>query len=177
MKLARLVAAANFSALVPLAPALLSPGSSASGLSPQPADAPSGPVPLAFRAGAIAGIDANVLLAIAKVETDWGRPREAQPDELVPAGVRSNAAVLQPAGATATLLGLPDGRRIGDWVNPQPVGAEHAMGFMQLLPTTWRTEAAAAPGGPRDPYRPLDAMVVAGSYLHRIELGAVVGEP
>src|SRR5215472_8840707 len=49
------------------------------------------------------------------------------------------------------------------------------MGFMQLLPSTWRTEAAVAPGGPRDPYRPLDAMVVAGSYLHRLEVGAIDG--
>jgi hypothetical protein len=29
--------------------------------------------------------------------------------------------------------GLADGRRIGDWVNPQPVGAGHAMGLMQFL--------------------------------------------
>jgi hypothetical protein len=95
----------------------------------------------------------------------------------VPADIRAavDASALQPGGATAQLLNLPDGRRIGDWVNPQPVGAEHAMGFMQFLPSTWRTEAAAAPGGPRDPYRPLDAMVVAGSYLRRIELGATGG--
>ncbi len=49
------------------------------------------------------------------------------------------------------------------------------MGFMQFLPSTWRAEAALAPGGPRDPYRLLDAMVVAGSYLHRIEVGWVGG--
>jgi hypothetical protein len=49
------------------------------------------------------------------------------------------------------------------------------MGFMQLLPSTWHTEAAVAPGGPRDPCRPFDAMVAAGSYLHRIEVGAGVG--
>ncbi len=48
---------------------------------------------------------------------------------------------------------------------------------MQILPSTWRTEAAAAPGGPRDPYRPLDAMVVAGSYLRRLETGAVGRQP
>jgi hypothetical protein len=84
-------------------------------------------------------------------------------------------AALQPVGTTATLLNLPGGRRIGDWVNPQPVGAEHAMGFMQFPPSTWRTEAAAAPGVPRDPYRPLDAMAVAGSNLRRIEVGAVGG--
>ncbi len=69
------LAAAGILALVILAPALLSFGSSsASGLSPQLADAPPGLVPLAFQAGAMTGIDGNVLLAIAKVETDWGRP-------------------------------------------------------------------------------------------------------
>ena len=47
------------------------------------------------------------------------------------------------------------------------------MGFMQFLPSTWRTETAAAPGSPHDPYRQLDAMTVAGSYLRRIELGVV----
>ena len=171
-----LAAAAAILALVILAPALLSFGSpSASGLSPQLADAPPGLVPLALQAGAATGIAGNVLLAIAKVETDWGRARQAQPDDLVPADIRAavDAAALQPDGTTAQLLGLPDGRRIGDWVNPSPVGTEHAMGFVQFLPSTWRAEAAEAPGGPRDPYRPLDAMTVVGSYLHRIEVGAV----
>jgi CHAP domain/Transglycosylase SLT domain len=175
---ALLAATAGILALVILAPALLATGSpSASGLSPQLADAPPALVPLALQAGAATGIDGNVLLAIAKVETAFGRARQAQPDDLVPADIRAavDAAALQPGGATAQLLDLPDGRRIGDWVNPQPVGAEHAMGFMQFLPSTWRAEAAAAPGGPRDPYRPLDAMTVAGSYLHRIELGAAGG--
>ena len=85
----------------------------------------------------------------------------------MPANVRADvdASALQPAGATAQLLGRPDRRRIGDWANPQLVGAEHAMGFMQFLPSTWRTESAAAPGGPRDPYCPLDAMVAARAYL------------
>src|SRR5439155_2230263 len=173
-----LAAAAGILALVILAPALLATGSpSASGLSPQLADAPPGLVPLAFQAGAATGIDPNVLLAIAKVETDWGRARNAQPDDLVPADIRASidATALQPGGATAQLLGLPDGRRIGDWLNPQPVSAEHAIGFMQFLPSTWRAEAAAAPGAPRDPYRPLDAMTVAGSYLRRIEVGALGG--
>ena len=52
------------------------------------------------------------------------------------------------------MLGLKDGRRIGDWVNPQPVNGEHAMDFMQFLPSSWRVEAAAAPGQPQDPYQP-----------------------
>src|SRR5262245_58819784 len=74
------------------------------------------------------------------------------------------------------MLGLPDGRRMGDWVNPQPVAdGEHAMGLMQFLPSTWRVEAAAAPGGPQDPYRPADALLTAGSYLHRLETGAIGG--
>ena len=53
------------------------------------------------------GIDPNVLLAIVKVETDWGRAREGQPDELVPADIRANvdAAALQSGGTTAVLLG------------------------------------------------------------------------
>jgi hypothetical protein len=65
----------------------------------------------------------------------------------VPADIRAtiDTAALQPGGATAALLGLPDGTRIGDWVNPQAVGAEHAMGFMRVLPSTWRVEAAVAP--------------------------------
>ncbi|HSR24217.1 MAG TPA: hypothetical protein VLW53_11750 [Candidatus Eisenbacteria bacterium] len=87
MQLVRL-ALAGIPSLVILAPALLSFGSSsASGLSPQLADAPTGLVPHAFQVGAMTGIDANVLLAIAKVETDWGRARQGQLDELVPADV------------------------------------------------------------------------------------------
>jgi hypothetical protein len=165
---ALLAAAAGILALVILAPALLSFGSSvgATGLSPQLADAPPGLVELAFQAGAATTIDGNVLLTIAKIETDWGRARQAQPDDLVPADIRL-AVDLQPGGATAQLLGLLDGRRIGDWVDPQPVGAEHTIGFVQFLPSTWRTETAAAPGAPRDPYRPLDALVVARSLCRQ----------
>jgi hypothetical protein len=72
--------------------------------------------------------------------------------DLVPDDIRAHvdATALQPGGATAALLALPDGRRIGDWVNPQPVGAEQAMGLMQFLPSTWGGEAAAAPGRPQD---------------------------
>ena len=135
--------------------ALLATGSlNASGLSPQLADAPPGLVALASQADAATSIDPNVLLAIAKIETDWGRARQAQPDDLVPADIRASidATALQPGGATAQLLGLQDGRRIGDWVNPQPVGAEHAMGFMQFLPSTWR--AARPPPRPVRPATP-----------------------
>jgi hypothetical protein len=48
------------------------------------------------------------------------------------------------------------------------------MGFVQFLSSTWRAEATVAPGGPRVPCCQLDAMTVAGSYLRRIEVGAVV---
>ena len=105
-----------------------------------------------------------------------GRARETQPDDLVPADIRAtiDAAALQPGGATATLLGLPDGRRIGDWVNPQPVGAEHAMGC--AVPAL----RLARRGGRRAwwcarPYRPLDTMGAVGSYLRRLETGAEDG--
>lgn len=120
-----------------------------------------------------------MLLAIGKVETDWGQARSGEPDDLVPPDLRANidATALQPGGATAAMLQLKDSRRIGDWVNPQPVNGEHAMGLTQFLPSTWRTEAAAAPGHPHDPYQPADAMVTAGSYLHRLEAGAVGGVP
>jgi hypothetical protein len=155
------------------------PGVSASGISPALAGAPAGLVQVAFQTGDATGIDPNVLLAIAKVETDWGQARNGQPDDLVPAEIRADidAAALQAGGATAMMLGLKDGRRIGDWVNPQPVNGEHAMGLMQFLPSTWRTEAAAALGSPHDPYQPSGAIVTAGSYLHRLETGAAGGVP
>jgi hypothetical protein len=174
------ILAATVLFLVVLAPALFAAagGTGASALSPALADAPRGLVTVAFQAGQQTGIDGNVLLAIAKVECDYGRCRTGQPDDLVPDDVRDHVdgAALQPGGATTALLGLADGRRVGDWMNPQPVGAEHAMGLMQFLPSTWRGEAAAAPGHPQDPYRPLDAMLTAGSYLHRLETGAAGGQ-
>jgi membrane-bound lytic murein transglycosylase B len=135
-------------------------------------------VAVARRAGRATGANPGLLLAISEVECDYGRCRAGQPDALVPADVRRGIDVtaLQPGGATAQLLGLGDGRRIGDWVDPQPVaGGQHAMGFMQFLPSTWRQEAPQAPGRPRDPYRPYDAMVTAGSYLARLQSGAVDG--
>jgi membrane-bound lytic murein transglycosylase B len=89
-----------------------------------------------------------------------------------------DVAALLPGGQTARMLGLDDGRRIGDWVDPIAVdGGQHAMGFMQFLPSTWRREAPLAPGRPTDPYRPYDAMVAAGSYLARLRRGAVDGRP
>jgi membrane-bound lytic murein transglycosylase B len=143
-----------------------------------PAGAPAPLVAVARQAARMTGADPGVLLAISEVECDYGRCRAGQPDTLVPADVRSgiDRAALQPGGATASLLGIADGRRIGDWVDPVPVaGGQHAMGFMQFLPSTWRREAPLAPGRPRDPYRPLDAMVAAGSYLVRLQSGAEDG--
>ena len=143
-------------------------------------DAPGALLTIAAQAGDATDIDPNVLLAIAKVECSFGQCRTGQPDALVPADIRAHidAAALQPGGRTAALLGLAGGRHIGDWVNPEPVaGGQHAMGFMQFLPSTWRLEAPLAPGSPRDPYDPFQAMVVAGSYLHRLESGAETGRP
>ncbi len=142
-----------------------------------PASAPAALVAVARQASSLTGVDAVVLLAISEVECDFGRCRAGQPDVMVPADVRRNVdrAALQPGGETAHLLGLREGRRIGDWVNPVAVAGEHAMGFMQFLPSTWRQESPLAPGRPRDPYRPSDSMVTAGSYLARLESGALDG--
>jgi membrane-bound lytic murein transglycosylase B len=143
-----------------------------------PGGAPAALVAVARQAARMTGADPAVLLAISEVECDYGRCRAGQPDTMVPPDVRSRVdrAALQPGGATASLLGIADGRRIGDWVDPIPVaGDQHAMGFMQFLPSTWRREAPLAPGRPRDPYRPLDAMVAAGSYLTRLQSGAEDG--
>src|SRR5215472_7841057 len=108
-------AGAGTLALIVLVVALQSagPGASASGLSPALAGAPPGLVAVAFGAGPATGIDPNVLLAIAKVETDWGQARNGQPDDLVPADIRADVdvAALRAGGATATMLGLNDGRR------------------------------------------------------------------
>jgi len=44
------------------------------------------------------GVEYRLLPAIAKVETDWGRVRQGQPDELVPSDIRTDvdATALQP---------------------------------------------------------------------------------
>ena len=166
-------------ALAFLVPTVLSAPAAGSGfaLSGALADAPRGLVAVAVQAGRLTQQDPNVLLAIAKVETSWGQAQNGQSDDLVPADLLGHidATALAPGGSTAVLLGLAGGRQIGDWVNPQAVGSEHAVGFMQFLPSTWRTESAAAPGRPEDPYRPLDAMVTAGSYLARLQNGSEDG--
>jgi len=142
------------------------------------ADAPQQLVSVAGEASGLTGIDSNVLLAVSKIECNFGQCRSGQLDSLVPADVRSHVdtLALQPGGSTVSMLGLGDGRRIGDWVNPRAVaGGQHAMGFMQFLPTTWREEVRAAPHQPSDPYKPYDSMVVAGSYLTRLQSGAEDG--
>jgi membrane-bound lytic murein transglycosylase B len=142
------------------------------GAAPQPL------VAVARQASRLTGVDAAVLLAISQVECDFGHCRAGQSDALVPADVRGHvdSAALRQGGETARLLGITDGRRVGDWVNPLAVaGGQHAMGFMQFLPSTWRQEAPLAPGHPRDPYKPYDSMVAAGSYLARLQRGALDG--
>lgn len=141
-------------------------------------EAPSQLVAVAREAGRLTAVDPDILLAVSKIECNFGRCRSGQPDNMVPADVRSlvDQAALKAGGSTAVMLGLADGRNIGDWVNPHPVaGGQHAMGFMQFLPTTWREEVAAAPGRPSDPYKPFDSMVVAGSYLARLQTGTEDG--
>ena len=176
-----LVALALLLLMGAMAPALqdaLAAMSAPDGPRTQPEGAPSALVAVAHQAGRLTGADPAVLLAISEVECDFGRCRADQPDAMVPQDVRSRVdrAALQPGGATANLLGIAEGRRIGDWVDPIPVaGGQHAMGFMQFLPSTWRREAPLAPGRPGDPYRPIDAMVAAGSYLGRLQSGALDG--
>src|SRR5262249_54846436 len=69
---------------------------------------------------------------------------------------------------SAVLVGRPGGVALGDWADPIPVGTEHALGFAQFLPSTWRAVAAShrrPAGGAWDPYSPLDALTLAGYYL------------
>ncbi|MHB8507645.1 MAG: M23 family metallopeptidase [Candidatus Dormibacteria bacterium] len=133
------------------------------------------------------GVPAAVLLAVACVETSYGRARNrADLIAAIPGDILANVdeGRLSADGDTSRLLGLSDGRVPGNWVNPAPVATadawEHAMGFMQFLPSTWRPEAAAAQpriGHVADPYVPLDAMIVAGTYLGDLAAGGagVVG--
>lgn len=135
---------------------------------------PAHPGPRRQQAGAMTGIDANVLLAIAKVECDYGRCRSAQPDNLVPADIRAHVdvAALQPGSATAQLLGLPDGRHIGDWVNPKPVDSQRAIGLAVPPLHLARGGGRCA----RTPHRPLPpARRDDGRRVVRGEVGAGQG--
>jgi hypothetical protein len=71
------VLAASVLFLILLTPALFAAagGTNGTGLSPAVADAPKGLVSIAWQAGQQTAIDGNVLLAIAKVECDYGRCR------------------------------------------------------------------------------------------------------
>lgn len=136
------------------------------------------PVPPGVEAAARAaaqrtGMDELVLLAVTYRETRWGQARAGVSDEQALAWLGDLAAAIDglalgPGGAVAAVVGRPAGVALGDWVDPIAVDAEHAVGFAQFLPSTWRRLAAAnpRPGGTAwDPYSPLDALTLAGRYL------------
>jgi len=139
---------------------------------------PAGLIPVAQQAARASGTPAAILLAVACVETGYGVVRN--PEGLVvgiPADILRSVDLgkLAPDGATIAMLGIAEGRHPGNWVDPLPVksagGFEHALGFMQFIPSTWRAEQPAALralGHIADPYSPLDAMTVAGFYLGRL---------
>ncbi len=128
---------------------------------------------LARQAAQTTGVDELVLLAVAYQETQWGQIAAGEPDDQAAAWLGDltrnvDLTALAPGGVVATLIGRPQGIRLGDWANPVPVGSEHAIGFAQFLPSTWRRVAAvhARPGsGFWDPYSPADALTLAGYYL------------
>jgi hypothetical protein len=141
---------------------------------PPSCPSPPGLLPLASAAAEKTSVPAAVLLAIACIETGYGRADNAASlAALVPPDIVATVeqSRLAPGGLTMVVLGL-ERRGLGSWVDPVPVitahGVEHAMGFMQFIPSTWRSEAGAARpllGHPADPYEPGDAMTVAGTYL------------
>jgi hypothetical protein len=94
MKLLAAAGAGTLALIVPMV-ALVSvgPRASASELSRALAATPPGLVSVAYQAGPVTGLDPNVLLGIAKVETDWGQARNGRPDGLVPADIRADVAV------------------------------------------------------------------------------------
>lgn len=118
------------------------------------------------------GIDELALLALTYRETRWGQADRGLPDDQVVAWLGDLAAAVDRAALAAgqpvaVLVGRPQGVRLGDWANPVPVGAEHAVGFAQFLPSTWRRVAAQhpRPGSAWDPYSPPEALTLAGYYL------------
>ena len=56
-----------------------------------------------------------------------------------------NQAALVQGGAVPVMLNRPDAILLADWINPnlKSHSGEHAMGFMQFLPSTWREYASA----------------------------------
>jgi murein DD-endopeptidase MepM/ murein hydrolase activator NlpD len=119
------------------------------------------------------GVDELVLLAVTYRETHWGLAAAGVPEEQALAWLGDlvsnvDRAALSQGGASAALVGRAAGVALGDWADPIPVGDEHALGFAQFLPSTWRAAAAAHPrpgGGAWDPYSPPDALTLAGYYL------------
>lgn len=172
MGLAAAAALATIGGMSDLVVARPSPPAAVGG--PRGCPAPPGLVPAAELAAAGTTIPATVLLAVACVETGYGRAdNDASLEQLLPPDILEavDGSRLDRGGATMLALGL-ERRTLGSWVNPAPVttehGVEHAMGFMQFLPSTWRSQAAGAErlvGHRPDPYEPGDAMTVAGSYL------------
>jgi murein DD-endopeptidase MepM/ murein hydrolase activator NlpD len=134
---------------------------------------PPGVETAARTAAARTSMDELVLLAVTYRETRWGQAAAGVPDEQALAwlddlAVDVDRAALGPGEDSAVLVGRPAGVALGDWVDPIPVDTEHALGFAQLLPSTWRAVSAAHPrpgGGAWDPYSPLDALTLAGYYL------------
>ncbi len=131
---------------------------------------------LARQAAHTSGVDELVLLAVAYQETRWGQAAAGVPDDQAAAWLGDlsrdvDLSELAPGGVVAILVGRPQGVRLGDWADPIPVGSEHAVGFAQFLPSTWRQVAAESThpgGGAWDPYSPLDALTLAGTYLEEL---------
>ncbi len=134
---------------------------------------PAGVEVAARQAAQQTGVPELALLALTYRETAWGQAAQGVPDDQAAAWLGDLAGAVDQAaiaagGPVATLVDRPQGIRLGDWVNPQPVGAEHAAGFAQFLPSTWRAVGAAhaRPGRAAwDPYSPADALTLAGYYL------------
>jgi murein DD-endopeptidase MepM/ murein hydrolase activator NlpD len=133
---------------------------------------PSGVELAARQAAQQTGVPELALLALTYRETGWGQAAQGVPDDVAAAWLGDLAgavdqAAIAPGGTVAALVGRPAGVHLGDWLNPQPVGGEHAAGFAQFLPSTWRSLAAAhvRPGRGWDPYNPADALTLAGFYL------------
>ncbi len=128
---------------------------------------------LARQAAQTTGVDELVLLAVAYQETQWGQMAAGVPDDQAEVWLGDltrdvDLTALAPGGVVATLIGRPQGIRVGDWANPVPVGSEHGIGFAQFLPSTWRRVAASHArlgGGFWDPYSPADALTLAGYHL------------
>lgn len=133
---------------------------------------PAGIELVARQAARTAGVDELALLVLTFRATRWGHAERALPDDQVLVWLGDlvasvDRAAMAAGGPVAELVGRPAGVRLGDWANPEPVGEEHAVGFAQFLPSTWRQVSAAhpRPGGAWDPYSPADALSLAGFYL------------